>query len=310
MLYLTDPDDIRARIAEYAESKLIWVDTEIADFQTRAPKLSLIQLLNEPAAQTAENVSILDILDQPELADVFIDQIMSNSAIEKVFHNAKYDLKFLGKTKAKNVTCTLEIAKNIPYYMLPLPNFSLKTLVETLCNVPAVDKSQQSSDWGQRPLDRKQLNYAKMDPVYLAMVHRQLLQLKAMSEPDPASEDVALLAERYLELKEQLRTLDSELTHIETRLKTAMQAKSLTETNDLKLSQSNRKTLKVEFSHLAEAIRESGIEVNFPLTLTQKLQKQVENIIEQLNVTEEIATSWRLSVKNGGEPNRQDELEF
>lgn len=114
MLYLTDPDDIRARIAEYAESKLIWVDTEIADFQTRAPKLSLIQLLNEPAAQTAENVSILDILDQPELADVFIDQIMSNSAIEKVFHNAKYDLKFLGKTKAKNVTCTLEIAKIFP----------------------------------------------------------------------------------------------------------------------------------------------------------------------------------------------------
>lgn len=308
MLYLTDPDDIRARIVEYAESKLIWVDTEIADFQTRAPKLSLIQLLNEPAAQTAENVSILDILDQPELADVFIDQIMSNPAIEKVFHNAKYDLKFLGKTKAKNVTCTLEIAKNIPYYMLPLSNFSLKNLVETLCNVPAVDKSQQSSDWGQRPLDQKQLNYAKMDPVYLAMVHRQLLQLKAMSEPDPASEDVAVLAERYLELKEQLRAIDSEFTHIETRLKTAMQAKSLTETDDLKLSQSNRKTLKVEFSHLAQAIRESGIEVNFPLTLTQKLQKQLENIIEQLNVTEEIATSWRLSVKNGGESNRQDEL--
>jgi len=39
---------------------------------------------------------------------------MLNPAIEKVFHQASYDLKFLGKTKAKNVTCTLEMA--IPYY--------------------------------------------------------------------------------------------------------------------------------------------------------------------------------------------------
>jgi len=310
MLYLKDVNDIIALISEYTQAKTLWIDTEIADFASRKPRLSLIQLLDSSSGITEEKVFILDVLDRAEIVDIFVEKIMLNSAVEKVFHNAKYDLRFLGKTKAKNVTCTLEMAKNIPYYMLPLTDFSLKTLVETLCNVPAVDKSQQSSDWGQRPLDQKQLNYAKMDPVYLAMVHRQLLQLKAMSEPDPASEDVAVLAERYLELKEQLRAIDSEFTHIETRLKTAMQALNLAETDDLKLSQSNRKTLKVEFSHLAEAIRESGIEVDFPITVTQKLQKQLENIIEQLNLKEEISTSWRLSVKNNGESNRQEELEF
>jgi ribonuclease D len=44
---------------------------------------------------------------------------------------------------------------------------------------------------------------------------------------------VAALAERYLELKQQLQVLDSEFTHVETRLKTAMQAQNVSEINDL-----------------------------------------------------------------------------
>jgi len=47
------------------------------------------------------------------------------------------------------------------------------------------------------------------------------------------------------------------------------------------------------------------------IALTQKLQKQIGNLIEQLNVKEETSTSWRLSVKKPGETDSQnDELEF
>jgi len=56
MLYLTAPDDIRASIAEYGQAKILWVDTEIADFLTRNPRLSLIQVLDDPSDQTGENV--------------------------------------------------------------------------------------------------------------------------------------------------------------------------------------------------------------------------------------------------------------
>lgn len=294
MLYLQNADEIIAILAKYVEAKILWIDTEVADFLTRSPRLSLIQILDNSSDKTGQNVTILDVIEQPEIIDIFIKQIMFNPAIEKVFHHANYDLKYLGKTKVKNVTCTLEMAKKIPHYILPLPNLSLKTLAEALCNIPEVDKSQQISDWGQRPLTDTQLNYAKMDPVYLAMVHHQLLQLTCLSNPDPAVEDVAALAERYSELKQQLQVLDSEFTHVESRLKTAMQAQNLSEINDLKLLQSNRKTVKVEFSQLVKVTQEYGLGLDFPIALTQKLQKQLGEIIAQLSLQVETSSSWRL----------------
>ena len=216
----------------------------------------------------------------------------------------------MGKNQAKNVTCTLELAKTIPYYMLPIPDLSLKTLAETLCDVPKVDKSQQSSDWGQRPLSQQQLNYAKMDSVYLAMIHQKLLHLKQLSNPNPAFEDVTALAQRYMELKQQLQLIDSEFGHVETLLKTAMQAHNINETDKLKLSQSSRKTMKVEFSELAEVTQNQRLNLDFQIALTQKLQKQLGDLVEQLNIKEETSTSWRLSVKNNEEIDVQDELDF
>lgn len=310
MLYLKDINDITEIITKYAQAKILWIDTEIADFLTRKPRLSLIQVLDDPKDTTGEKVSILDILEQAEIANFFITEIMLNPKIEKVFHNASYDLKFLGKSQAKNVTCTLELAKSIPYYILPIPDLSLKTLAEKLCNVPKVDKSQQSSDWGQRPLSQQQLNYAKMDSVYLAMIHQKLLHLKQLSNPNPAFEDVTVLAQRYMELKQQLQLIDSEFGHVETLLKTAMQVHNLNETDNLKLSQSSRKTMKVEFSELAEVTQNQKLNLDFQIALTQKLQKQLGNLVEQLNVKEETSTSWRLSVKNNEGIDLQDELDF
>ncbi len=311
MLYLQDSDEITASITEYAQAEILWIDTETADFLTRKPKLSLIQILADRNDVTGDKVSVLDVLEHPEAGDRFIKEIMLNSKIQKVFHNAKYDIKFLGKSEAKNVTCTLEMAKAIPYYILQLPDFSLKTLTEKLCNITEVDKSQQSSDWGQRPLSQKQLNYAKMDPVYVAMIHQQLLHLKQLSSPNPATEDLSQLAQRYVELKQQLQLIDSEFTHVETRLKSAMQVQNVAETDDLKLSQSSRKSLKVEFEQLAEVILKNQLSLDLEIALTQKLQKQIGNLIEQLNVKEATSTSWRLSVKKPGETDSQnEELEF
>lgn len=302
MQYFAEPKLILPLIEKYAQMPVLWLDTEVADFKSRNSKLSLIQVLdsrNEPE----KNVAILDVLHHPEIVENFIEKIMRNPTIEKVFHNAKYDLKFLGKAKAKNVTCTLEAAKKIPYYLLPLPNLSLKTLAEKLCNIAEVDKSQQASDWGQRPLNDLQLNYAKLDPVYLYMVHQKLLHLQVLSNPNPVDENIEMLAERYLELKQQHQILESQLNHFETRMKAAMQAQNITETGDVRVSPISRTTLKVAFNQLAEVIQTNGIELDFPITLTQKLQKDLAQVIEQLPLQEEITNNWRLTVK------QQDETE-
>ena len=305
MPYLRDPKDIKARICEYSTAQILWIDTEVADYQRRKPKLSLIQVLDDPNDLTGEQVYILDVLDYPELLEEFVDTILGNSKVEKVFHNASYDLKLLGKTKAQNVTCTLEIAKKIPYYLLQLPNLQLKTLAEQLCYFPPVDKTEQISDWGIRPLSPSQLQYAKMDSVYLAQVHQQLLKLSQRSEPEPITEDLTALTQRYRKIEHQWKLLDTEMTHLQERLKKAMQAQNVSETESFELSSSQRTTKKVPFAQLAKLVEAQGIELDFSVALTQKLQKELGELVEQLPVEEEVSTSLRLSVKE-----QEEELPF
>ena len=298
MPYLTNAKDIQGLMASYTQSQILWIDTEVADHQTRKPKVSLIQVLDDPTDLTGEHVSILDVLNHPELIEYFVEKIIVNPAVEKVFHNASYDLKLLGKTKAQNVTCTLELAKKIPYYLLQVRNLQLKTLAEELCYFPPVDKTEQTSDWGVRPLTASQLHYAKMDAIYVAHVHQQLLKLNRRSETDPAIEDLAALSDRYQQIAYQWKLLDTEITHLQERLKKAMQVQNVSETDVFELSSYHRTSKKVQFDQLAKLAQAKGIELDFPVALTQKLQKELGDVIEQLQVEEEVTTNWRLSVKD------------
>jgi DNA segregation ATPase FtsK/SpoIIIE, S-DNA-T family len=184
MTYLTAPTDIRSLIAHLATYPVLWLDTEVADWQTPSPRLSLIQVLADASDVTGELAYILDVLDRPDLVQEFVAQIMCNGEIEKVFHNAAYDLKFLGGDRAQNVTCTFKIARRISKKKLNISNRKLKTLAKELCHFTDVDIEEQSSDWGRRPLSQKQLHYARMDTVYLAHVHQYLLQV---IQPNPVN---------------------------------------------------------------------------------------------------------------------------
>ncbi len=175
MHYLTHPNHIRTAIDSWSTAKVLWVDTEIADWQTPNPRLSLIQVLAQPDDRTGCESYVLDVLQQLDAAQYFIQRIMFNPAIEKVFHNASFDLRYLGQHQAQNVSCTLKLARRIGKASLRTSNLKLKTLAAELCQFTDVDAESQSSDWGQRALTPNQLHYAAMDVVYLAAVHRALL---------------------------------------------------------------------------------------------------------------------------------------
>ncbi|MFN6469000.1 MAG: DNA translocase FtsK [Nostoc sp. SerVER01] len=181
MHYLTKASEIQTQIAKFALAKVLWLDTEVANWNTSYPKLSLIQVLAEPTDSTGKFAYIIDVLDKPDLIALFVHQIMLNSQIEKVFHNASFDLKYLGDKSAQNITCTLKLARKITLKTLQTSNLKLKTLAAELCKFSQVDTEEGRSDWGKRPLSDKQLHYAAMDTVYLAAVHRRLLEI---SNPD------------------------------------------------------------------------------------------------------------------------------
>lgn len=292
MPYLTAPNDIKALIAKISQAKILWVDTEIADYKSN-PRLSLIQVLADSTDATGDAAFMLDVLDKPELAKDFINQIMVNPNIEKVLHNASYDIRFLGNDDAKNVTCTLKMARKIPAYILPLPNRQLKTLIETLCGIAYVDKTEQSGDWAKRPLTQKQLEYAKMDAVYLVQVHRRLLEILTQCYPEPATENLTALGEKYQEIESQWKPLDSEFAEVKERFKAGMMAQKLKDSSYFELSSSI--TMKVDFLTLARLTQTEGIELNFPVTLTKEIQKQLGEIIAHPSLEVEDIASWRLN---------------
>ncbi len=195
MHYLTHPNDIRTAIATWRTASTLWLDTEIADWQTPYPRLSLIQVLTNEHDRTGAESFILDVLDRPDVTQHFIQTLMLNPAIEKVFHNASFDRRYLGKDQAQNVTCTLKLARSIGKIRLGTSNLKLKTLAAELCQFTDVDAEAQSSDWGRRDLSPNQLHYAAMDVVYLAAVHRSLRQIitpaipqRIMSKSSPPSD--------------------------------------------------------------------------------------------------------------------------
>lgn len=295
MPYLNSANEISNIVAKYTSSKTLWIDTEVADYDTRNPRLSLIQILDDCMDLTGESVYILDVLEQPEVVSEFIDKIMINSSIEKVFHNAKYDLRLLGKKKAKNVTCTLEMAKKIPYHILPLPNYKLKTLAINLCHFQDIDKQQQSSDWGIRPLTEEQIEYAYFDCIILAQVHFRLLELNQNNHFDATTEDLHLLGTKYAELEQQWKLLKSEFEHLQERVKQAMLAQNISETDYFKLNSYERTTTKVPFSELVLLAKTQNLDLDFDITLTKDIQKNLGENIEQLAVDVSKTKTWRLT---------------
>lgn len=306
MPYLTEVDDIRTAIVYYSRARTLWIDVEVADYLSQKPRLSLLQILDDSTDLKGDRVTILDLLDQPQLVSDFIDKIMVNPDIEKVFHNAKYDLQFLGKRQGKNITCTWEMVQRIPYYLVPLPNYKLKTLAENLCHFPIVDKTEQESDWGQRPLTKKQLNYAKMDPVYTAQVHHRLLQLSQLIEPDPSTENIMELTRRYQEIRPRWQELDTEIQHLKTRIKNTMKTQEMTEINGFKISSISRKSTTVSLNNLAQAVYQSGQNFELSIRLTAEMRKALNAIIEQLSLEEKVDTYLQLKVQDIDE----DELPF
>jgi ribonuclease D len=294
MPYLSSPQDIVSIITQLSQAKTLWMDTETADYTSNHPRLSLIQVSADSQDKTGEFTYILDVLEQPELVDMFIDTIMENAAIEKIFHNASYDINFLGKEKVINVTCTWQMAKKVPYYILPLPNYKLKTLTEQLCHIAHVDKEEQGGDWGKRPLTSKQLEYAKFDIVYLVQVHHKLSEILNYCQPDPGTDNLLDIGTQYQDMETEWKSLDREITELKERIKAAMRTQDILEFSSFKVSSVPRVTRQVNLSTIADILYQEAAELNFLITLTKELQAKLDKIMEDPALEIETSEIWRL----------------
>jgi ribonuclease D len=102
-----------------------------------------------------------------------LSRLMANPDVLKIFHFARFDVavikQYLGVQTAP-VYCTKIASKLVRTYT---DRHGLKDLCAELAGV-ALDKQQQSSDWGAEDISEAQMHYAASDVLYLHTLKTKL----------------------------------------------------------------------------------------------------------------------------------------
>ncbi len=144
--------------------KEIAVDTEADSFFVHREKVCLIQI-------TAED---RDYLVDPLAEGVdcaLLNPILADPEITKVFHDSEYDVILLGRERGATFRGLFDTRVAAATLGCKAPG--LASVIADEFGVE-LDKSEQRSDWGRRPLSPKQIAYARLDTRFLVqLMHKQ-----------------------------------------------------------------------------------------------------------------------------------------
>ncbi|MFW9992054.1 MAG: ribonuclease D [Candidatus Odinarchaeota archaeon] len=157
--------EVRAAIKEIRDFTGIAVDTEGDSFYRYYEKVCLIQIATPDRIYLIDPLSPIDIMQVKEL--------LENTKIEKVFHDAAYDILLLKKSldiHPVNIFDT-QIAASKSRASQP----GLKRLLEKYVGIN-VSKKMKLADWGKRPLTERMIEYAATDVRYLLEIKEELLK--------------------------------------------------------------------------------------------------------------------------------------
>ena len=173
--YINSKQDLNLLVDVLKQQTILAVDTETyidltkLDASALDPHSSLISLIqvNYPNNKVPYIIDVISIGIQNCCR--FIQEIMLNEQITKIFHNASFDIaQFKGTFGIwiKNVECTMILARSLAiccgYKASLFRGHSLKDLVRDYFSVH-LDKGEATSLWGARPLNKQQLIYAALD---------------------------------------------------------------------------------------------------------------------------------------------------
>ena len=150
--------------------KTISIDTETLGLNIKRDRLCLIQMKND-ANGKIYLVKFNDEINAKNSTNLKF--LLENKNITKIFHYARFDMAILKenlKINVKNIFCTKVASKLTRTYS---SKHGLKDLVSELLNI-TLDKTEQSSDWSQKKLSKKQISYAINDIIYLSNLKKNL----------------------------------------------------------------------------------------------------------------------------------------
>jgi ribonuclease D len=183
--YLEGQEDFDRFAGSLGTPPLLAVDTEAASFHRYRDRIYLIQV------STRDRTAVVDPLGVTDLSA--LGRLLSNAAIEIVFHDADYDLRILDRDYAFHAAKLFDT--RVAAQLLNEPGIGLAALLEKYLGV-TLDKKYQRADWSVRPLIPEMLAYAAADTRYLPRL-RDILQekLDAAGRWSWAEEEFGLLKE-------------------------------------------------------------------------------------------------------------------
>jgi len=145
------------------QSTTIAVDTEGASFHRFVDRIYLLQM------STRDVTAVLDPLAIG--APAALGRILESDRIEKVFHDADYDLRLLHQDYGWNTRRLFDT--RVAAQLLGIRAFGLAALLERSFGLK-LDKKHQRADWSMRPLPKDMLDYASQDTMYLLELRDRL----------------------------------------------------------------------------------------------------------------------------------------
>lgn len=164
---VTTTEALAELCARWAKSSFIAVDTEFMRENTYWPDLCLIQVADENEAAAIDPKA--DGLDLTPLLEL----MTNNEDVLKVVHAGGQDIEIVcnltGKTPhpmfdTQIAAMALGLGEQVGY----------SNLVDSWLGIH-LDKGARFTDWGRRPLDKRQIDYAIGDVTHLAVIFPMML---------------------------------------------------------------------------------------------------------------------------------------
>lgn len=165
---ITDSDSLLQLCERLAHCDFVAVDTEFMRENTYWPDLCLVQIASpEEAAAIDPKAEGLDL-------SPLLNLLVNNDNVLKVFHAGGQDLEIIynltGSTPhplfdTQIAAMALGLGEQVGY----------SNLVESLLGT-SLDKGARFTDWGRRPLDKRQIDYAIGDVTHLAALFPKMLE--------------------------------------------------------------------------------------------------------------------------------------
>jgi ribonuclease D len=154
--YVDTPAALAEVIAAARAEPLVAADTEAASFHRYKDRVYLVQL------STRRTTAVIDPLALADFAP--LGSLLADANVEKVFHDADYDLRTLDRDYAFRARHLFDT--RIAAQLAGEPAIGLAALLEKYVGV-RLTKAHQRADWSQRPLTPAMLAYAADDTRHL-----------------------------------------------------------------------------------------------------------------------------------------------